>query len=429
VESDKTEGETFTAAANSFTAPEGYQFSQWNTAADGTGTGYAAGATVTMPGNDLVLYAIWEVVQEPYPAPVLNSVGYNGGYLLSWNLPENPTGTPAGGYDIIIDGVDTGTAWRTTSTSQTITGLNTSVTHTFQVESRWTQADPDEYPRSNVLTVAAAFPSPVLNSVEYNGGYLLTWGLPDNPTGTPTGGYDIIIDGIDTGATWRTTGTSQTITGLNTSVSHTFQVESRWTQASPAEYPRSNVLSIAAVDPYPAPVLNSAEPDGSSYVLNWSLPGNPTGIPAGGYDIIIDGFDTGTTWRTTFTSQTITGLDTSVTHTFQVESRWTQADPDEYPRSNELTLLKSASIVLGSEGQLNVPTVFRVYPNPFTGYVNVENADRLSRIIITNVAGQRVKDISSPASVIQLGDLTGGVYFMTLITSEGVVVTTVRIIK
>lgn len=41
-----------------FTAPEGKQFSKWNTKADGSGTDKAAASTVTMTA-DVVLYAVW----------------------------------------------------------------------------------------------------------------------------------------------------------------------------------------------------------------------------------------------------------------------------------------------------------------------------------------------------------------------------------
>ena len=60
IEGDKAEGATFTTAGNTFTAPDGKQFKEWNTAANGTGTSYAAGAEITMPGAALTLYAIWE---------------------------------------------------------------------------------------------------------------------------------------------------------------------------------------------------------------------------------------------------------------------------------------------------------------------------------------------------------------------------------
>ena len=410
-----------------------------------------------MMGLTLVPAFSNEASAADYPAPVLNSAKLEGGsYVLSWSLPSNPNGTPTGGYDIVIDGTDTNKTWRTTGTSRTITGLDPKVDHTFQIEARWLQAEPNVYPRSNVLSAAVSqsvasptvepYPAPVLNSAKLEGSsYVLSWNLPSNSTGTPTGGYDIIIDGKDTGKTWRTTGTSRTISGLDTNAAHTFQVEARWLQADPDVFPRSNQLNsgvaslpagdataptiaitspsssttvtsaqtltivagasdntgvskvefykgatligtdttntfstnltiteadngshsltaiaydaagntsksapvavtvnIAATpttvtEPYPTPVLNSVKADGGNMVLSWSLPNNPTGVPTGGYDIIIDGTDTNKTWRTTGTSRTITGLDTKVAHTFQIEARWLQPDPDVFPRSNVLS--------------------------------------------------------------------------------------------
>lgn len=64
VEADKAAGETFAAAANTFTAPDGWQFKEWNTEADGTGTGYAEGEAVTMPAENLTLYAVWEKISD-----------------------------------------------------------------------------------------------------------------------------------------------------------------------------------------------------------------------------------------------------------------------------------------------------------------------------------------------------------------------------
>jgi uncharacterized repeat protein (TIGR02543 family) len=62
VEDIKYSGEAFTASDNTFTAPSGKTFMGWNTAANGTGTSYAAGAKVTMPGAALTLYAIWDEI-------------------------------------------------------------------------------------------------------------------------------------------------------------------------------------------------------------------------------------------------------------------------------------------------------------------------------------------------------------------------------
>lgn len=51
--------ETATVAANTYTAPASKTFDSWNTKADGSGTEYAAAATLTMPAGDLTLYAQW----------------------------------------------------------------------------------------------------------------------------------------------------------------------------------------------------------------------------------------------------------------------------------------------------------------------------------------------------------------------------------
>ena len=53
-------GSTFRAASpDGLTAPAGKMFKEWNTAANGTGTGYAEGALITIGEADLNLYAIW----------------------------------------------------------------------------------------------------------------------------------------------------------------------------------------------------------------------------------------------------------------------------------------------------------------------------------------------------------------------------------
>jgi len=61
-ETDKTAGEAFTVANNTFTAPDGWQFKDWNTKSDGTGTGYTEGGEITMPAENLTLYAVWEQI-------------------------------------------------------------------------------------------------------------------------------------------------------------------------------------------------------------------------------------------------------------------------------------------------------------------------------------------------------------------------------
>ncbi|MEL7567609.1 MAG: InlB B-repeat-containing protein, partial [Dehalobacterium sp.] len=63
--SNKAAGETFSAASpDGLTAPSGQQFKEWNTDSSGTGTGYRAETAVTMPAENLTLYAIWENIND-----------------------------------------------------------------------------------------------------------------------------------------------------------------------------------------------------------------------------------------------------------------------------------------------------------------------------------------------------------------------------
>jgi len=56
----RTAGTMFNAASSSgMTAPEGLVFKEWNTQADGEGLSFVAGATITKPNGNMVLFAIW----------------------------------------------------------------------------------------------------------------------------------------------------------------------------------------------------------------------------------------------------------------------------------------------------------------------------------------------------------------------------------
>lgn len=68
---------TFTIAANAFTAPEGKVFAKWNTKADGTGTDYNPGSSLSTSSN-MTLYAIWED-KTPEQTKIVLTYNANGG--------------------------------------------------------------------------------------------------------------------------------------------------------------------------------------------------------------------------------------------------------------------------------------------------------------------------------------------------------------
>ncbi len=104
----------------------------------------------------------------------------------------------------------------------------------------------------------------------------------------------------------------------------------------------------AAPAEYTAPLLGSVVAANNAYTLTWSQPASSYGLPAGGYDIVVDGVDTNETYNTSGTSVVIPGLAPGE-HCFEVEARWTQAVPGQY--------LRSARVCAGSGGnQVVVPS-------------------------------------------------------------------------
>jgi len=71
---------------------------------------------------------------------------------------------------------------------------------------------------------------------------------------------------------------------------------------------------------------------------------------------------------------------------------------------------------------------FKVYPNPFNNFIRIDNAEKLDRVLVSNIAGQRVLDIENPTYEIRTGNLVTGVYVVTLISNDEIVKSE-RIIK
>ena len=95
-----------TARDNPFTAPSGKAFDGWNTAADGSGTDYAVGATIS---SDITLFAQWkdaytvtykanggagaDVVDDAASEVASNPFSYSGHSFTGWNTAADGTGT------------------------------------------------------------------------------------------------------------------------------------------------------------------------------------------------------------------------------------------------------------------------------------------------------------------------------------------------
>ncbi|MBN2634822.1 MAG: T9SS type A sorting domain-containing protein [Prolixibacteraceae bacterium] len=64
-------------------------------------------------------------------------------------------------------------------------------------------------------------------------------------------------------------------------------------------------------------------------------------------------------------------------------------------------------------------TEFSVYPNPFDDRIYIDNSDKLTRVVITNIAGQRVMDVEYPEREIRTSNLVSGIYLVRMFTEDG----------
>jgi len=71
---------------------------------------------------------------------------------------------------------------------------------------------------------------------------------------------------------------------------------------------------------------------------------------------------------------------------------------------------------------------FKVYPNPFNDRILIDNNDKVTRVVINNIAGQRVIDIEYPNREIRTANLVNGIYVISIYTENGIAKTE-RMIK
>ncbi len=70
----------------------------------------------------------------------------------------------------------------------------------------------------------------------------------------------------------------------------------------------------------------------------------------------------------------------------------------------------------------------RAYPNPFSETLNITDISKVQSITVSDSSGRQVKNIAAPSSVLHLGDLKQGMYFISLKMKDGSM-QTIKVIK
>jgi len=138
----------------------------------------------------------------------------------------------------------------------------------------------------------------------------------------------------------------------------------------------------------------------------------------------------GNTVTVTYDAAVSGGLDLNTTYVVNVDSGVVMGDGlvwDGIADDTTWTFTTGAEFLTGIEDGFET-IEYNVYPNPFTTVVKIDNGQKLDRVIVSNIAGQRVLDIVNPSNEIETGNLVTGVYVVTLI-SNGEIVKSERIIK
>ena len=205
-------GGTATVVDAEFSHP-GYNFTGWNTAADGTGTGYEAGDSIPIGDADVTLYAQWESATAGYTVEYYKQNFEDDEYTLV----EADTLTPSGniGEEVTAPGrTYDGFTFNAEKSNQTgtITADGNLVLKMYYDWTRYTVRyeyegtvpegapelpDPRTYKHGTEVAVAA---EPSLDGYDFHGWYSdqpeVNGDLPDGTITVPQ--YDVVIKGAFT---------------------------------------------------------------------------------------------------------------------------------------------------------------------------------------------------------------------------------------
>ncbi len=301
--------ETLTGLTNGTT----YTFVVAATNGIGTGSNSAASNAVTpatVPGAPTIGTATSE----------------NASASVTWTAPASNGGAAITGYVVtpyIGGAAQTATTFNSSATTETVSGLTNGTAYTFKVAAINSAGTSAQSAASNSVTPATVPSAPTIGTATSgNTKATVTWTAPASNGGAAITAYIVTpyIGGeAQTAQQFNSTATTETVTGLTNGTAYTFTVAAVNSVGEGSQSAASNSVTPATVPG--APTIGSVTGGNDSVTVTWAAPASNGGEPITGYVVTpyIGGVaQTATTFNSTATTETVTGLTNGTSYTFKV---------------------------------------------------------------------------------------------------------------
>ena len=253
----------------------------------------------------------------------------NAKATVRWTAPAANGGSAITGY-VVTPYVGAtpkpATTFTSTSTTQTVTGLTNGTTYTFKVAAINAIGTGPMSSASNAVTPAPpTVPgAPTIGTATAgNAQATVRWTAPAANGGSAITGY-VVTPYVGAtpkpATTFTSTSTTQTVTGLTNGTTYTFKVAAiNAIGTGPMSSASNAVVPVAAVPG--APTIGSASAGNAQATVPWTAPAANGGAAITGYVLTpYVGFFPlpSTTFASTATTQTVTGLTNGTTYRFKV---------------------------------------------------------------------------------------------------------------
>src|SRR5262245_7081874 len=294
--------------------------------------GTSIAVIIAVVGTTLMAFVgVAAAASPPGPPTGVTATAGVGQATVSWTAPTDLGGglinayivTPFVGY-----APQPPTIFHSAATTETVTGLTNGWTYRFKVQASnaspiavGTGTGPPS--RASNPVIPATVPDAPTIGIATAGvaEATVSWTAPAFDGGSPISGYVVtpFVDGVaQTPATFDSTATTQTVTGLANDTSYRFRVQAINAVGTGGQSGESN--SVGASLPVPdAPTIGTATGGIGQATVSWSAPASDGGSPIIGYEVTTY---LGTVaqpailFNDTSTTQTITGLTNGVPYNF-----------------------------------------------------------------------------------------------------------------